>query len=798
MKRKLMAVVLSVVLAGACLPAFSQELLSDGAVETYEPASEMQDPEGEAALIDEGSGEGLTEIIEGSGVEPAEIVGEPGEGLTGIIEETDEESGTELIETEPAPAGEEYVLADGDGADSGTCGGSAFWTVEGSVLTISGSGAMDDYEMYQNAAPWRNWRESITKVTVEPGITKIGRAAFFGCTSVTEVNIPDSVTEIGQWALWSCSSLKSLKIPASVTSVGQNMLVNCPELTEITTPGLKNFSQISALGVCEKLTTIRIAEGTEEVGDSAFLNCKSAKEIFIPEGIKKIGTYAFAGCEGIETIGIPEGVTAIGNNAFYMCTGLSEIRIPEGVNSIEKQTFMNCLALSNVHLPESLTEIKDMAFYQCKGLQEIKIPRNTASIGKSAFMECAALETADIPDGMKSIGERAFMNCVKLANVQDFSTARYDLPSVTIPEGVTKIEYKVFYNCGSLSRLNIPENVVQIDDRAAGECTALKKICFYGGAPEGIHRLSFENVTADAYYPYDMLTGTRAWTREKRKDYGGTLNWIAWDPDTEHTLELILSDIDLALPMRASHAMTAEFSLENGPGIFWESSDKTIATVSRDGVITGRAPGRAVIRASAEGMDLFAECEVRVQFQDATDTGKYYYDAVNWASDLNITTGYMKEGRPTGLFGVEDSCTREQIVTFLWRMKGAPEPETLASFTDMKADGYYVKAVSWAAENGITTGISKDKFGVGQKCTRAMCVTFLHRAAGEPDAAAAGSAVFTDVAPGKYYEKAVAWASEKGITSGYNDKYGNPTGRFGPEDFCTRGQIVTFLKRFAG
>ena len=163
--------------------------------------------------------------------------------------------------------------------------------------------------------------------------------------------------------------------------------------------------------------------------------------------------------------------------------------------------------------------------------------------------------------------------------------------------------------------------------------------------------------------------------------------------------------------------------------------------------------------------------------------------------DKGITTGYKDaSGNLSGFFGPNDKCTREQIVTFLWRMMGSPAPKTRANFLDVKS-GYYVDAVSWALENGITTGISSDKFGVGDDCSRAMCVTFLYRAAGTPEVTS--GSIFTDVPDGKWFSKAVTWAAEKEITTGYKDSAGNPTGIFGLNDPCKRGEIVTFLYRFA-
>lgn len=160
----------------------------------------------------------------------------------------------------------------------------------------------------------------------------------------------------------------------------------------------------------------------------------------------------------------------------------------------------------------------------------------------------------------------------------------------------------------------------------------------------------------------------------------------------------------------------------------------------------------------------------------------YYFDAVAWAVKNKITSGQSDT-----LFAPDASCTRAQMVTFLWRANGSPEPTvTELPFTDVAADAYYAKAVLWAVENGITTGTSDTTFDPDGVVTRAEAVTFLWRAAGKP---IAGGSLFADVESTKYYAEAVRWAVTSGITNGMSDS------TFAPNDICTRAHIVTFLYR---
>ena len=178
----------------------------------------------------------------------------------------------------------------------------------------------------------------------------------------------------------------------------------------------------------------------------------------------------------------------------------------------------------------------------------------------------------------------------------------------------------------------------------------------------------------------------------------------------------------------------------------------------------------------------FMEDNTMLNYFVDVSTRDYYYDAVLWAAVNGITSGVDALHFAPGA-----SCTRGQIVTFLWRAAGSPEPQTVSGFADVAADSYCAKAVAWAVERGITSGTGNGRFSPDEACTRAQAVTFLYRAAGSP--AVSDYAEFDDVMTDAYYASAVAWATEQGVTEGVGSR------RFAPDDTCTRGQIVTFLWR---
>ena len=205
------------------------------------------------------------------------------------------------------------------------------------------------------------------------------------------------------------------------------------------------------------------------------------------------------------------------------------------------------------------------------------------------------------------------------------------------------------------------------------------------------------------------------------------------------------------------------------------------------GVYTFTMPvGRVEVRAT------FMEDNSVLNFFYDVPNGAYYYEAVKWAVENGVTNGIGNN-----IFGPELPCTRAQVITFLYRAAGSPDPATWigsgngpdAYYLDVPAEAYYYNAVMWAAKNGITNGTDETHFSPDAICTRAQAVTFLARAL---KADAAGETVFHDVPADSCYAAAVAWAAENGVTEGIGN------GRFAPDDSCTRGQIITFLWRAYG
>ena len=687
---------------------------------------------------------------------------------------------------------------------TGICGENMMWQLsKGGVLTIKGSGTFKDFTL------WKSYKPMIQQVIFSAAIEvpTIPANSFYGYQHLRTITLPDSVTSIGYRAFSDCTSLTSITIPEGVTSIGNYAFEYCTSLTSITIPeGVTSIGN-DAFEYCTSLTGIWVGEGNPNYSNDekgVLYNKEKTRLIQCPGGLS--GTYA-----------IPESVTSIGNYAFSGCSSLTSITIPKSVTSIGDDAFSGCSSLTSITIPESVTSIGNAAFYGCSSLTSITIPNGVTSIGDSAFSGCSSLTSITIPNSVTSIGDHAFYGCTSLT-------------SITIPDNVTSIGGRAFEDCTSLTSITIPKRVTSIGNTAFGSCNSLKVVAFLGEKPS-INSSAFAGVTADAYYP-ESLDSDSSWKKSGAlSDYGGTLNWRPWytlggNLFCEHVLE------DTVVPPTCTwgytlHKCACGYSyrsdFEPGSGHDWGepvyewADDHSAITATRvckrdpdhaeteNGVVTSAVTKEATY--DAEGEITYTATFANPAFEPQTaavslphlerpaptpaenpftdvKSGSYYYDAVLWAVEQGVTAGTS----PT-TFSPDEGCTRAQVVTFLWRAAGKPDPASSESpFSDVKEGAYYYNAVLWAVENGITNGTSDKTFSPDETCTRAQIVTFLWRYEEQP-APAGTNNPFADVKPSAYFGSAVLWAVEKGITNGTSAT------TFDPEDTCTRAQVVTFLYR---
>ena len=320
-------------------------------------------------------------------------------------------------------------------------------------------------------------------------------------------------------------------------------------------------------------------------------------------------------------------------------------------------------------------------------------------------------------------------------------------------------------------------NIVKRDgSEGAYTYTVLAK----SGLTSGVYLTDPSGALASNYYVSSTANGV--WTVSYSAPYSGGSS--SYDPTYSVSTPSKTKNGSVTVsPKSASKGDTVTVTVKPDSGYVLE----TLTVTDKNGnelTLKDKGNGKYTFTMPAGKVEVkatFMEDNSMQNFFYDVPNNAYYYEAVKWAQEKGITGGIGN-----GLFGPNQPCTRAQIVTFLWRAAGSPEPKAMSSFADVSTDAYYAKAVAWAVENGITTGTGDGKFSPDATCTRAQSVTFLFRAIGK---LVDSKAEFSDVLTDSYYANAVAWAVENGVTNGIGD------GLFGPDNSCTRAQIVTFLFR---
>ncbi|MEE1225212.1 MAG: leucine-rich repeat protein [Clostridia bacterium] len=358
----------------------------------------------------------------------------------------------------------------------GTCGEALRWEFDSrGVLTIKGTGNMDNYNKYSDRAPWFEYSEDVFSVNIENGVTSIGECAFFECINLMSVNIADSVVAVGNEAFCCCYALTEIELPDSIVSMGSG-----------------------AFGSCVGLTKINVPEKMTDIASALFTNCKSLKKIELPQSIIRIGRYAFQNCSSLGEIEIPDSVTTIENALFMNCINLTKVEFPQNTISIGMYAFSGCSNLVTVDIPGTLTEIKDEAFMSCGKLKSINIPKSVIGIGAKAFEGCTSLDEIYIDDinnwqNIKFIDEKSY----PLHNGGNLYLNGELLENLTIPLGITKINSCAFYGCESLKSVKIPSSVKTIYSTAFYNCKNLSEIYIEKG---------LLTVVTDAFKNCDAVT----------------------------------------------------------------------------------------------------------------------------------------------------------------------------------------------------------------------------------------------------------------------------------------------------
>ena len=398
-----------------------------------------------------------------------------------------------------------------DGHGTGSTDGAVTWTYANSVLTLSGNGTMDDYDM--GKAPWIDRAKEIKSIVFTGDtLTNIGRYAFYGLYNVESVKFPAYVGTIGAGAFEGCSSLKGIDIPKQVSGIGNYAFKDCKALQDVVVPPSVRTIGLGAFVGCSSLKTITIPFIGSQVGSAnnsdKFTYIFDNNPLQVPPSLKEVTVTnedivpaeAFKGCENIQYIYLNDSVQSIGNGAFMECKSLQSFGIPSGVSKIGDYMFQQCTSLTEVMgITDKITEIGAYAFDKCQSLKYINIP-NIKVINGYTFRGCKSLTEIEIPNSVESIGKDILKDCTKLVDVkvpfvgssidpssgEDVFGYFFGVANGNIPDSITKVEVtgtdrkqyipeEAFANCANIEDLII-DGGRSVQDNAFKSCRALKNL----------------------------------------------------------------------------------------------------------------------------------------------------------------------------------------------------------------------------------------------------------------------------------------------------------------------------------
>ena len=410
---------------------------------------------------------------------------------------------------------------------SGSCGENLTWTLdENGVLTISGTGAMADYEV--GTAPWLEHSDKIKTVVIESGVTSIGDYAFESYSALTSVTIPEGVTSIGDSTFYNCYALTSVTLPDSVTSIGWGAFYRCPAITSMTIPTSVTSIGFAAFSGCTSLASIEVASGNEYYSslDGVLFNKNATELVYfpsgragdytIPNGVISIGNNAFGECEALTSVTIPNSVTSIGNCAFALVGSLKDVYYlgtQEQWKAITIGTSNDELINAEIHfapaisgscgenltwtLDESglltISGTGDMENYEydsdnrttapwskySETIITVVIEPGVTGLGNYAFNYCSKITSVTMPNSVTSIGKEALRNCKALTSIEVASDNEYysSLDGVLFNKDATEL---VRFPGGLAGTYTIPGSVTSIGDSAFSNCTSLTSVTIPG------------------------------------------------------------------------------------------------------------------------------------------------------------------------------------------------------------------------------------------------------------------------------------------------------------------------------
>ena len=638
--------------------------------------------------------------------------------------------------------------------------------LSGKTLTISGTGAMPDFDFPKgNLAPWWNYEAlgmltsfgsfklegELKKVVIKDGVTNVSNYALFFLPAATQITLPESVTSIGRYGIALCSKLNGFSLPKAVTGIGDFGLAG------------------------NSFTAVSLPDGLQTLGRGAFDACASISGMTLPAAITAVPDKCFNDCTKLLTVDYKGEVTAIGERAFEGCKSLTKAPIPAAVTTLGNSAFNGCIALTDVTLPAGVTAVPDACFQDCTALTDMKLPTTVTSVGHNAFTGCTALGDVrcyGAPPTVQPGGaaEHSFEPGIVTIHYNPDPVYGWTLDTDGTWQGYKVSSKGACLHTGYGTTKNTVPATCGADGRIDTVCANCGDVIATEVIPAtGAHTWDNGTVTTE---PTETTPGVRTFTcavcsqtKTEVIPATGTHTFVFTKTVAPSCTEAGY-DLYTCRDCGASEQRNVKPALghkwDNGT-VTTEPTEKDPGTMTYTCTVCGQTKTE-VIPATGPHTHVWGEGTVTVAPTETTPGVRTYTCTVCGQTRTEIIPATGSAVCPGGA-----ACPS-------FRFRDVPAPSNWAH-----------EGIDYCVRHGLMSGFDATTFSPDTVSTRAQIVMILYNLSGDTTDYSKYYVPFTDVKPGTWYYNAVAWGYDKDIVSGMT-----PT-TFAPDGLITREQMAVLL-----
>lgn len=711
--------------------------------------------------------------------------------------------------------------------------------LSGKTLTISGTGAMPDFDFPNgNLAPWWNYEAlgmltsfgnfklegELKKVVIKDGVTNVSNYALFFLPAATQVTLPESVTSIGRYGIALCSKLTGMSIPKGVTEIGDFGLAG-DGLTAITLPdGLQTLGR-GAFDACASISGTTLPAAITAVPDKCFNDCTKLLTVDYKGEVTAIGERAFEGCKSLTKAPIPAAVTALGNSAFNGCVALTDVTLPGGVTAVPEDCFRGCTALKDMKLPGTVTSVGHNAFTGCKALKDVRCygaPPTVQPGGAAEHSFEPAIVTIHYnPDPVYgwTFGADGKWQGYTVSSKGACLHTGYGTTETTVPAtcGADGRIDTVCANCGEVIATEvIPATGAHTWDNGTvtaeptettpGVRTFTCAVCSQTKTEvipaTGAHTFVFTKTVAPSCTEagYDLYTCRDCGASEQRNSKPALGH--KWDSGTVTTEPTEKDPGTMTYTCTVCGATKTEVIPATGPHTHvWGEGTVTVApTETTPGVRTytctvcGQTRTEIIPATGSAVCPGGAACP-SFRFRDVPAPSNWAHEGIDYCVRHGLMSGF-----DATTFSPDTVSTRAQIVMILYNLSGdtTDYSKYYVPFTDVRPSTWYYNAVAWGYDKDIVAGMSTTTFAPDGLITREQMAVLLYGYTEKYAPAYLGGAAslnsFPDAASvSNWAYAAMSWAVGNGLISGIAS---NGADYLAPSGGATRAQIAAIMMRY--